>query len=271
MAVANSYKTDKLCGDPYFKDGKAYVKVLHECGRCGGTGHYSYDGRSTVCYECRGAKRYPKEVRWYTDSEFASMARAQEKAKIQRQEKRDAAIKAKKAAWPERNGFKDGRTWVILGDTYSIKEELKEAGCKFAGGLGWHCVPGSVEGYEVVEIEIDEVADETEWGYEWKEEKEIKAAVRAKMPKPESTSTFQGEIGQRITRSLKVIRVVDVSGRYSSSMYVMEDEGGNVYIWFTSAVDWEAGSSHVVTGTIKDHKEYNGIAQTILTRCRESK
>lgn len=39
-----------------------------------------------------------------------------------------------KELWLEKNGFgADGLTWCVFGDdTYAIKEQLKELGCKFS-------------------------------------------------------------------------------------------------------------------------------------------
>ena len=43
-------------------------------------------------------------------------------------------MKITKELWLEKNGFgADGLTWCIFGeDTYAIKEQLKELGCKFS-------------------------------------------------------------------------------------------------------------------------------------------
>jgi hypothetical protein len=47
--------------------------------------------------------------------------------------------------------------------------------------------------------------------------------------------------------------------------------GDNVLTWFCSGKgidpDIEVGDEVLLTGTVKDHKEYNGVKQTYLNRC----
>ena len=62
------------------------------------------------------------------------------------------------------------------------------------------------------------------------------------------------------------------------NVYTFVDDDGNVYVWKTSkdmgyCVNgyWqvsEKGSRLTLTGKIKDHKEYKGVKQTMLTRCK---
>lgn len=50
-------------------------------------------------------------------------------------------------------------------------------------------------------------------------------------------------------------------------LYSFTDEDGNEMIWKASK-GVEAASVSVLTGTVKEHKEYRGKAQTVLTRCK---
>ena len=59
---------------------------------------------------------------------------------------------------------------------------------------------------------------------------------------------------------------------------IFVDDDGNVYVWKTSKdmgycvngywQEFEKGSRLTLTGKIKDHKEYKGVKQTMLTRCK---
>ena len=54
-------------------------------------------------------------------------------------------------------------------------------------------------------------------------------------------------------------------------IYIFRDNNGNVYKWNTSKridTDKEYGSTITITGTVKDHQEYNNEKQTVLTRCK---
>ena len=53
-------------------------------------------------------------------------------------------------------------------------------------------------------------------------------------------------------------------------LVTFKDENGNDFSWFTTG-DWsteDEGKKFAVKGTIKEHKEYKGIKQTIITRCK---
>lgn len=65
--------------------------------------------------------------------------------------------------------------------------------------------------------------------------------------------------------------------------YIMEDAEGNVYVWKTTSVlVFEADNDHgrmdcirkgdtmMISGTVKEHGEFKGVQQTVLTRCKFS-
>ena len=98
---------------------------------------------------------------------------------------------------------------------------------------------------------------------------QITAALETILYDP-GTSEYYGEVGDKIELELTVTKNITLDGYYGTShMHIMEDEDGNVFVWTTQAKDWEDGSVHRVTGTIKDHRTYKNVKQTILTRCRE--
>ena len=54
-------------------------------------------------------------------------------------------------------------------------------------------------------------------------------------------------------------------------MYIFEDVDGNVCIWRTTTTigggdDEDFCDEFEIKATIKDHREYNGVKQTIITR-----
>ena len=49
------------------------------------------------------------------------------------------------------------------------------------------------------------------------------------------------------------------------------DTNGNQMVWFSSNdTDCSIGDTVNLTGSVKEHKEYNGVKQTVLTRCKLS-
>jgi hypothetical protein len=102
-----------------------------------------------------------------------------------------------------------------------------------------------------------------------KTEREVTAAVEGLLYEPD-VSEYQGEVGEKIEVFVTVEKAIALDGYYGpSTMHIMRDDDGNCYVWTTTAKSWEAGSEHLIAGTIKELKQYKGTKQTVLTRCRE--
>lgn len=98
-----------------------------------------------------------------------------------------------------------------------------------------------------------------------------------------------GEIGKRITAEVKLVGEYSYEttfGYYPTTNYIytMQDAEGNILVWKTTAIlaintvraDGETvdtdiirkGDTMTISGTVKEHSEYRGTAQTVLTRCK---
>lgn len=269
MAVAKSYEKFEIIKEPFERDGKPYVRVKGACPRCGGSGHFSYNQMDgTICYGCMGSGVKIMEVRWYTDAERARMDKSAETRRATAQAARAARIAYRNG--PEANGFGDenGTILVLTGNTYNHREELREAGCRYNDGLGWYA-PAGVS----VEVPSDCEAKELTWEAvstdgQIKTILELKALV-AEMFRKESTSTYQGAVGEKLSVQVKVVRNIKLNGYYGEShMHIFEDADGNTYVWTTAAKNLDVNSEISLTGTVKEHKEYDGVQQTVLTRCK---
>lgn len=84
-----------------------------------------------------------------------------------------------------------------------------------------------------------------------------------------ATSTHVGEKGERLELELDVVFTRVCAGYYGDSQLTkMVDADGNVFVWFASGQHWpDEGTRISLRGTVKDHDEYQGVAQTILSRC----
>ena len=114
-----------------------------------------------------------------------------------------------------------------------------------------------------------------EWNYEkngnLKPEHLVKEAVES-IIYDESESEFQGAIGERLDLYLTVERTIELDGSYGrSTMHIMRDDCGNLFVWTTASKSWSAGTEHHIKGTVKDHRKYKNECQTVLTRCLEVK
>lgn len=262
MAVAKSYERYPIVSDVFTKEGRKYVKVHETCGRCGGNGIWSYGPYGGTCFACQGVGHRTLEVRWYTDKERARQDEQAEKraeARVQRQLERDAY-----KAGPEANGFIDGFVIAILGNTYEIKDELKEAGAKYTRGLGWHFA-----NKESVPVQYADRTRMIMWEdasvdgkIKSAEELEKLVAVAA----PTDCSIHQFEVGERVRGlTLKVYKVWEGPGY---TMHTLTDEDNNVFMWTTSSRTLPLDAQVTMDVTIKEYTEYKGTKQTVLTRPR---
>lgn len=117
-----------------------------------------------------------------------------------------------------------------------------------------------------------------------KERAEKEALIKAQ----KAVSQYQGEVGKRVTIKMAEHRTVMFDTQIGwktvrMCIHIMKDEQGNVYTWKTQNAlgigtedekgywNWtgiEEDRPFVITGTIKEHKEYKEEKQTVLTRCK---
>lgn len=69
------------------------------------------------------------------------------------------------------------------------------------------------------------------------------------------------------------VTVISVSpipgyGMGVTNVHRMLDNEGNLYVWFATTQALEAGEDYVIAGTVRAHKEFQGIKETILTRVK---
>lgn len=85
----------------------------------------------------------------------------------------------------------------------------------------------------------------------------------------DAVSNWVSEVGQRVTFEAKsCVCVACWENAFGLSyIYKFTDESGNVFIWKTSKCIEEYKVKTVV-GTVKEHDDYKGVKQTVLTRCK---
>jgi hypothetical protein len=85
-----------------------------------------------------------------------------------------------------------------------------------------------------------------------------------------AASEYQGTIKKRQEWGpLEVAKIWNTETYYGALwIYTFRDEAGNVYVWKTGQeYAWERGDRVAGKATVKEHSEYKGIKQTVLTRC----
>ena len=290
--TADSYKNAKRISEPFEKSGKLYITIRETCDSCGGTGiyaigvrngelvpHPAYNGQ---CLKCGGKGFITKDVRLYTEKEYASLQKAKENREakqIEEKAKQEAEKIAKaeeyKHRWMERNGFDEyGVTYCVFGDdTYAIKEWLKEQGCRYSPLLKWHInkpldIPA---GYGMIGFSFDDL-------YEWdiqncnayfREDAEDLVQKRFKEAEGPSLSKYVGEVGERLRNLTAIYKSVrGFESAYGWTNIYTFQTGENTLVWFTQKnLGIEKGSIVDLTGTVKKHEEFRGVQTTQLNRC----
>lgn len=290
--TAKSYENWDRVGQPYEKGGKMYSRVKTKCDRCGGTGIMASRVENGViipipvdngiCYKCLGRKYEEKEVRLYTEKERATLDRQTER----RAEKASAKVEAEKAEklakseenkknWLEQNGFSaEGITYAIVGDTYSIKDWLKENGYKFNPFLRWHGPEELMklpEGYQTLSFKFDDLYKwepmvKSAFPYEDAKQKVEKAMAQAEGP---SLSEYIGEVGERLRNITAIYTSTHgFQGAFGYTNIHSFKSGENVLVWFTTKdLNFEKGTLVDLTGTINLHEEFRGVKTTRINRC----
>lgn len=107
----------------------------------------------------------------------------------------------------------------------------------------------------------------------WLKAKEIEAkneARRKEMKKESEESEWIGEVGKRI--EFKIKSMIPVTGWDTDfghvTVFKLVDENGNVFTWKTNKCITSENGVESIKGTVKEHKEYRGVKQTEITRCR---
>lgn len=284
--VADTYRHMERIGNPFEKDGRLYTEVAATCDRCGGSGvfacrvennhivpHPAYGG---VCLKCNGDGKIKKVVRLYTEKEYNSAQRAKERRQVKAAEAAAARLEARKAnafsKWLERNGFdSEGNTYIISGNTYPIKDELKAVGYKFSKELKWH-------GSAAVEVPEDCFVDKIHWSdiFDWNEAIfEMNFTTKGfdfleNVFASHSSGEYVGEIGERL-RKIEVIfkGSSNFDGYYGTTNVYRFTYNGAQLVWFTQTEkDFEENEQYLLSGTVKDHKIYGNVKTTYLSRCR---
>ena len=235
--VAKSYQGLEIISDVFTSSGRQYVNVKLKSGAT-------------------------KTVRWYSEYEYNKLYPGNA-----------PVVNTTKKTQKEIFGFDEGYITIFKGNTYAEIDWFRESVAKYNRLFGWYIssglempeVPCSLE---PIQLAWDLVGNEDG---SLKEDHIIKQVIEA-LVYEESTSEFVGTIGQRLELVVKVERAIELNNNYGySTMHLMRDEDGNLFVWTTASKHWEVGSVKTIRGTVKDHRTYKNEKQTVLTRCQEVK
>lgn len=97
-------------------------------------------------------------------------------------------------------------------------------------------------------------------------------ATSEAMSTPHKRSEYVGEVSDKLKFTAMLSNRQSFDSQFGVlHIYVFEDDDSNVYCWKTSKwYKFEIGDALSIEGTVKEHSEYHGIKQTVLTRCKLS-
>lgn len=80
-------------------------------------------------------------------------------------------------------------------------------------------------------------------------------------------SSHIGAVGKRESFDVRVVAIRTFDSQWGArSMVQFEDMAGNVLVWWTGETKLSEGWSGRIKGTVKEHTEYRGAPQTVLSR-----
>lgn len=101
-------------------------------------------------------------------------------------------------------------------------------------------------------------------------QREVVKALELKRRAAMAPSEYVGTEGERGVFHLLVEKVIQCDSAYGTTfLHMMSDEKGNRFTWFASSAPLDTAKQYVLKGTVKEHKEYKGTKQTVLSRCEE--
>lgn len=115
-------------------------------------------------------------------------------------------------------------------------------------------------------------------------DKELERLAREKMYKDSIKDEWFGNVGDKFEKELMFERIIGFEGYYGYTYFVFfRDEEGRVYKWSTGKgtyqcwhktsgrdayLEYEVGKKYLIKGSVKEHDEYKGVKQTVITRCK---
>lgn len=134
------------------RNGTKYYNIIKTCPKCGGNGYiygfsHVYGG---ICFDCNGSGVIHAKEKEYTP-EYEAKLLERRAARQAKKEAEQTVMNLQKAA----KMFPENMAYFVLGETYSIKEELKAKGAKFDWYNRMWYFNYKAEGYELYPVEIN--------------------------------------------------------------------------------------------------------------------
>lgn len=247
------------------KNGTKYM-VDDTCPKCGGSGYISAYGHiySGVCFRCGGSGVYEHRWKEYTP-EYAETLRLKRLAKAQK-----SAPERNAKKWAGIGLAEDGSAWIVA-NKFAKSADMKPLGARWNPELGWFFKTEHDGTFFMSAEDLGHTYEDGTWAFK----EDIYSIIDAKREEllPKTDGEFIGEVGKKLSVEAvfeKEFSFESCFGWTTTTVYVLKFKvGNNTVVWKTSTYNaLEEGKTYTVSGTIKEHKEYRGDKQTVLTRCK---
>ena len=177
--------------------------------------------------------------------------------------------------WLVNHGFdpESETTYIVIGETYSIKDALKALGMKYDNILGWHS-HSFFEEYadRMVAININDIAEATAYEtYNFKTiaKEFIGSFNNAGTPVVRSQGwvAAPGDYIKDLTVTL--VKKVAFNGKFGlTNLLSFATENSELINWFTTTIPiYQTGDKiNIVSAFVKKNDEYKGDLITVITR-----
>lgn len=267
----------------YIRTDKNGTKIYHDftCKRCGGAGaSNAWALTGYTCYECGGkgiTPFNPQVIKVYTPEYEEKLKAQREKRAAQREAELKAQAEAERQEWIK-DHFPEGKIYVFVGDTYKIHNDLKADGATYTRNTGWY-FKHAQDKYPTIEMSFEESTHENCAGF-MRINGDVYEKAKAKADALKPKSEYVGTAGEKLTIKATYTHSAwfESQSRYTyctekTYIHHFETDKGEVLIWKTGigVLPVDEGEKAIITGTVKEHSEYKGIKQTVLTRCKVEK
>ena len=142
------------------RNGTKYFEEEVACMKCGGHGYlgYFHSIENGICFDCNGSGKLIEKTKEYTP-EYAVKMQAKAEAKAAKYAAEFEARQAEKAAAiRSKHADENGVCWYVLGNTFEIRDRIKEAGGIFEPVNGWH-FSKKIEGFDLQPVNFADLYD----------------------------------------------------------------------------------------------------------------
>lgn len=141
------------------RNGTKYWQIEETCPRCGGRGDYIMGGLNYgTCFLCGGNGLHEYKSKEYTPEHEAKLIAAKQKKQAKQMEERkkyedEHRQEIIESRYQQNGCGKNGVGYVLTGNTYPVKDEIKKNGGRWVFGV-WIC-PVEIKGDGVKAKQID--------------------------------------------------------------------------------------------------------------------